>query len=225
MSRALKYDIPGCDFRVYRDASGEPPGLEGWREIFAPDVSEPAPFIVDIGFGRGELLIHLANDNPTQAYVGIERSFKRTLKMARRLARLGIGNVRLVEARAEEGITEFFPLGSIACAWINFPDPWPKGRHARRRLIQRPFIHDLALRLVPGGSLNLATDDPSYAAQMAEVLAGEPLLENRNAPDAFRGDVTGRIPTAYELEWRAQGRSCHYFAYRRKQGEEPWVGR
>jgi tRNA (guanine-N7-)-methyltransferase len=215
MSRRLKYDIPGRDFRVFRDSDDQSPGADHWCEIFSTDVREPAPFVVDIGFGRGELLIDLATRDPKQAYIGIERSFKRTLKMARRLARLGIGNVRLLETRAEEGIAQRFPIGSIGCAWINFPDPWPKDRHARRRLVQGPFIHDLALRLVPEGRLNLATDDPSYAAQMADVLAGEPLLTNLNAPDAYCRAVTGRIATAYELEWQAQGRTCHYFAYRR----------
>jgi tRNA (guanine-N7-)-methyltransferase len=215
MSRTLKYDIPGRDFRICGHAGGGPWGLDDWRAIFAPDIREPAPFVVDIGFGRGELLIDLATRDPKQAHIGIERSFKRTLKMARRLARLGIDNVRLLETRAEDAMALHFPPGSIACAWINFPDPWPKDRHARRRLVQAPFIHDLTLRLGPEGRLNLATDDPSYAAQMADVLAGEPLLENLNAPDAHRRDVTGRIPTAYELEWQAQGRTCHYFAYRR----------
>jgi tRNA (guanine-N7-)-methyltransferase len=99
---------------------------------------------------------------------------------------------------------------------VNFPDPWPKDRHARRRLVQPPFIRDLALRLVEGGVLHLATDDAAYAAQMAEVLAGQPLLENLYAPAPFRREESGRIATAYELEWESSGRSSHYFSYRRK---------
>lgn len=216
MSRKLKYDIPGRDFRVKLDASDEPLTHEQWSEIFAHDVPLPSGLEVDIGFGRGEFLIDRATKDPTRAFVGIERSFKRTLKMARRLARLGIGNVRLAETSAEEGIHRLFREASIECAWINFPDPWPKGRHARRRLVQAPFIRDLALRLVPGGLVHLATDDPAYAQQMDEVLAAEPLLENVYAPESCRKEITGRIATAYELEWQALGRSFHYFAYRRR---------
>jgi tRNA (guanine-N7-)-methyltransferase len=216
VSRKLKYDIAGRDFRIYFDECGEPPSIARWQEIFAPDVRPPLGLVVDIGFGRGEFLIDAAQKEPHRAFVGIERSFKRTLKMARRLARLGIGNVRLVESTAQTGIPELFPERSIGSAWINFPDPWPKDRHARRRLVQAPFIRDLALRLQEGGALYLATDDAAYAAQMAEVLAAQPLLENLYAPAPFRREKSGRISTAYELEWEASGRSSHYFSYRRK---------
>jgi tRNA (guanine-N7-)-methyltransferase len=216
VSRRLKYDIPGRDFRVYEDEIGVPPRLARWEEIFAPDVSPPLRITLDIGFGRGEFLLELARREPDRAFVGIERSFKRTLKMARRLARQGVGNVRLVEALGESALPDLFPAGSVECAWINFPDPWPKDRHARRRLVQPAFVRELALRLAPGGELHCATDDPAYAEQMAAVLAAEPRLENRFAPDAFRREVPGRPPTGYELEWRAQGRSCHFFDYCRR---------
>jgi tRNA (guanine-N7-)-methyltransferase len=216
VSRKLKYDIPGRDFRIYLDEYGEPPSIARWEEIFAPDVQPPLDLVVDIGFGRGEFLIDAARKEPHRAFVGIERSFKRTLKMARRLARLTIGNVRLVESTAQAGIPEFFPERSIESAWINFPDPWPKDRHAARRLVQAPFIRDLALRLVPGGVLHLATDDAAYAAQMDDALAGEPLLENLYAPGPVGREKSGRIPTAYELEWESLGRSFHYFSFRRR---------
>jgi tRNA (guanine-N7-)-methyltransferase len=216
VSRKLKYDIPGRDFRIYFDEYGEPPSLARWEEIFAPDVQPPLGLVVDVGFGRGEFLIDAAQKEPQRAFVGIERCFKRTLKMARRLARLGIGNIRLVESTAQMGIPELFAPQSIECAWINFPDPWPKDRHAARRLVQAPFLRDLASRLAVGGVLHLATDDAAYAAQMAEVLAGEPLLENRYAPESFRRERSRRIATAYELEWESQGRCFHYFSYARR---------
>jgi tRNA (guanine-N7-)-methyltransferase len=216
MSRKLNYDIPGCDFRIYFDEYGDSPSLERWAELFADDVPDLRDLSVDIGYGRGEFLIDLARQSPERAFVGIERSFKRTLKMARRLPRLGIHNVRLIEVEAQEGIPALFPVCSIAKAWINFPDPWPKDRHARRRLVQGPFIADLAHRLVDGGELDLATDDPDYAQQMVAVLAAEPLLENAYAPEPYRRDCRGRAPTAYELEWRQLGRTCHYFACRKR---------
>lgn len=215
MSRKLKYDIPGRDHRIYFDEFVGAPSLARWREIFAPDVPEVAGLVIDIGFGRGEFLIDIAEREPKHAFVGIERSFKRTLKMARRLARLGIANVRLLETLGEQGIPELFPEESVTCAWINFPDPWPKDRHARRRLVQPAFIADLARRLAPGGVVQLATDDPRYAEQMDCVLRAEPLLDNRFAPAPYRREISGRIATAYELEWRALGRSFHYFSYQR----------
>lgn len=216
MSRKLAYDVPGRDFRVYLDEYGPAPSLARWREIFAPDVPRAAGFVVDVGFGRGELLLHQAQRDPGRPFIGIERSFKRTLKMARRLARLRVGNVRLIEGAAQEALRDFVPEAFIAVAWVNFPDPWPKDRHARRRLVQAPFLRDLVLRIVPGGVLHVATDDPAYAAQMAEVLAGEPRIENLYAPEAHRRAPPDRLATAYELEWRALGRRGYYFAYRRR---------
>jgi len=215
VSRKLKTDIPGRDFRVDVDSFSAPATLRQWEEQFAPDVDPPLDLVVDIGYGRGEFLIDLARKEPERAFVGIEYSYKRSLKMARRLARLGISNVRLIEGTAERGVGELLPEGSVTMAWINFPDPWPKARHARRRLVQPAFVHTLATRLVPGGCVHLATDDPEYAQQFAEVLAADPGLENEFAPEPYRHDFDGRIRTAYELEWMAQGRSFHYFTYRR----------
>ena len=216
MPRTLKFDIPGRDFRIYSDEFAEPPSLARWAELFADGVPVLRDLVVDIGFGRGEFLIDLAKQSPDRAFVGIERSFKRTLKMARRLPRLGIRNVRLLESDAQVAIPEFFPENSIASACINFPDPWPKERHGPRRLVQGPFISDLAHRIADGGELNLATDDAAYAQQMAEVLAAEPLLENAYAPEPYRRDSRGRSPTAYELEWQQLGRTCRYFSYRKR---------
>jgi tRNA (guanine-N7-)-methyltransferase len=137
------------------------------------------------------------------------------LKLARRLARTPLRNVRLVCDTAEAIVGDRLLPGSVAAFWVNFPDPWPKKRHHRRRLLQPAFVRQLALRLAPGGLLHAATDHEGYAEAIAEVLAGEPLLENLHAPAAFRLEPPERVATAYELEWRAQGRACRYFAYRR----------
>jgi tRNA (guanine-N7-)-methyltransferase len=103
----------------------------------------------------------------------------------------------------------------VACFWINFPDPWPKARHARRRLIQPELAALLARRLVPQGALRVATDDVAYAEWIDAVLRAEPALENRLASPFVR-EEPDRTPTAYELEWRAQGRPLHFFSYSRK---------
>jgi len=216
VSRRLKFDIPGRDFRIDLEAI-EPGSVAAsfWEESFAPDLTPPLNLTVDIGFGRGEFLIDAARKDPNGAIVGIERSYKRTLKMARRLAKFGMANVRIVEGFGERAIIELFAVNSISTAWINFPDPWPKARHARRRLVRPEFVAELTARLVPGGLLHLATDDPDYAVQFDEVLSAASGLANLFAPDAFRGESTGRMQTAYELQWLAQGRPFHYFTYRR----------
>lgn len=212
MGRALKYDVPGPDRRVLPEEVGE----KGWAALFAPDLAAPFALVVEFGFGRGEFLLELAARAPEVAHVGVEVSRKRVLKLARRLARLPLGNLRLVCAPAELAVRELFAAASVSGVWINFPDPWPKKRHHRRRLIQPRFVAELAERLVPGGVLHVATDHVEYAEQIAAVLAAESRLENVFAPAAFVREVPGRMRTAYELEWRAEGRPLHFFDYRRR---------
>jgi tRNA (guanine-N7-)-methyltransferase len=211
MSRALRYEIPGPDWRV----GEEDVRAKGWSEIFGRDVDQAPPLVVEIGFGRGEFLLDAAARAPRVPHVGVEYSFKRVLKLARRLARTPLCNIRLLELRAELLVEELLPAGSVGVFWINFPDPWPKKRHARRRLLKPAFLSALAHRLVPHGRLEIATDDAAYAEQIDAALAGEPLLENALAPERFLGEVVGRTPTAYELEWRAAGRPLHFWTYRR----------
>jgi len=180
-------------------------------------MTSPLRLVVEIGFGRGEFLLDLASRSPEVAHLGVEYSAKRVLKLARRLARTPLCNVRLIEARAERVVEVGLLEGTVEAFWINFPDPWPKRRHYHRRLLQPAFVQALACRLVPGGLLQGATDHPHYAEQIAGVLAGEPQLENCYAPEAFRMDVEGRLPTAYEREWRAAGRKLYFWSYCRRE--------
>jgi tRNA (guanine-N7-)-methyltransferase len=199
------------DWRVQPGALREP----GPGGIFPARLPRPIALIVDVGFGRGELLLALAGEEPERAFLGIEYSGKRVLKMARRLAKTELDNVRLVQATAESAVAELAPA-SVLGFWVNFPDPWPKKRHHRRRLLRPEFVRAMALRLVPGGFLEVATDHEEYAEWIQTLLPAEPRLENRAAPLAFRREPPARPSTAYELEWRAQGRSAHYFSYARR---------
>jgi len=212
VTRRLKRDIPGVDWRVaLPDVAAR-----GFEALFAGDVAAPLPLVVELGFGRGEFLQGLASASPRSAHVGVEISYRRTLKLARRLARSELRNVRLVQALAQQFVQEALADASVACFWINFPDPWPKKRHARRRLLQPEFAALLARRLVPGGDLRVATDDAAYALWIDAALRAQPALVNFHAPEPFAPEEADRAPTAYEQEWRAQGRALHFFHYKRK---------
>lgn len=214
MSRARKTDIPGRDYRT----NPEEARAQGWPALFAqsmPAADAALPPVVEIGFGRGEFLVHLAGQTPQRAHIGIEVSFKRALKMARRLARMQLHNVRLLNLPAENALPLFAPQ-SVAAFWVNFPDPWPKKRHHKNRLLQAPLVRQLALRLIPGGMLHAATDHEQYAQQIHEVLSIEALLQNMHAPRPFAREAPGRRRTAYEEMWRAEGRALHFFQYRRR---------
>jgi len=212
MSRTLKTDIPGPDRRV----TIEDVRAKGWDALFAPELSAPiGPLVVEIGFGRGEFLRRLAAEAPAVAHLGVELSRKRVLKMARRIAKAGDPNIRMICARGEDVLREALADDSVRTFWINFSDPWPKLRHHRRRLVQAPFVHQLATRLLPGGELHVATDDVPYAEHIAEVLRAETLLENE-LPAPWLPEIPGRPVTAYEAMWRAEGRPLHFFTYRRR---------
>jgi len=211
VSRTLKTDMPGPDRRVGIDEVCE----KGWEALFAPDLAPPLRLVVELGFGRGEFLRGLAAAAPGVAHVGIDRSHRRVLKLARRLARTEEANIRLLEARAEELVERGLAEASVATCWVNFPDPWPKLRHQRRRLLQPGFVALLATRLAPHGELHVATDHAGYAEQIDAVLAAEPRLENALAAP-FVAEVPGRPCTAYEAMWRAEGRRLHFFTYRRR---------
>lgn len=225
MSRSLKYEIPGVDPRVPLSDVAE----KGWAAVFASTPSRracPQPEdhaegleatprrVLEIGFGRGEFLLEMAAREPDVQFVGVEVSWKRTLKMARKVARAKHENVRLLDDRAEHAIQALFERGSLDAIWINFSDPWPKVRHGHRRLIQSGFVGDAAVVLKSTGTIFVATDDVPYAHQIDEVLAAEPRLQNVYAPFPFLPEVAGRIQTGYEEQWRAAGRPLHFFAYR-----------
>jgi tRNA (guanine-N7-)-methyltransferase len=211
MSRTLKTDIPGPDRRV----TIEDVRAKGWDALFAPELPAPiGPLVVEIGFGRGEFLRRLAAEAPEVAHLGVELSWKRVLKMARRIAKAGDPNIRMICARGED-VLQAIADESVRTFWINFSDPWPKARHHRRRLVQAPFVHQLAERLLPGGLLHAATDDVPYARHIDEVLRAETLLENA-LPASWLPEIPGRPVTAYEAMWRAESRPLHFFTYRRR---------
>ena len=215
MARRLKSEVCGVDRRL------EPADVlaKGWEAIFAGDVPLPLRLVVEIGFGRGEFLKDLAAQEPETAFLGIELSHKRTVKMAHALARLECANVRLLEGRAERLVEELLAPGSVQAFWVNFSDPWPKKRHHKRRLLQPDVVHDLAVRLAPMGQLQVATDDPSYAEWIHDVLSVEPLLENALAPADCLREVPGRLRTSYEVEWRGKGRIPYFWTYRKRSAD------
>ncbi len=211
MGRSLKYEIPGTDWRRSTLELAE----LGFDGLFGPEFNLPAERVLEIGFGRGEFLLELAAKNPGSVFLGVEVSFKRVLKMARKVGRSGLNNIRVMEARGEVVLGDLIPADCLDTIWVNFSDPWPKDRHARRRLIRPEVVAHAARTLVQGGLLEVATDDVPYAHQISEVLAAEPRLRNIHEPCPWLADVPGRIPTGYEIEWRAAGRPVHFFTYER----------
>jgi tRNA (guanine-N7-)-methyltransferase len=137
-----------------------------------------APRILEIGFGMGETTAEIAAAHPQNDYLGIEVHTPGVGSLLRLIEAQGLTNIRIVQHDAMEVVANMVAPGSLAGIHIFFPDPWPKKRHHKRRLVQPPFVALLASRLQPGGYLHLATDWEEYADQMLAVLSAEPLLQN-----------------------------------------------
>ncbi|MCW2779558.1 MAG: tRNA (guanine-N7)-methyltransferase [Marmoricola sp.] len=144
---------------------------------FASWFGRSAPLIVEIGCGIGEATAALAAARPEYDVLGFEVWRPGCAESMGRVALAGATNVRMISVDAVWSIEHLFAPDSIAELWTFFPDPWPKQKHHRRRLIQHRFAGVAASRLQPGGLWRLATDWGDYADQMAEVLDAEPLLE------------------------------------------------
>jgi tRNA (guanine-N7-)-methyltransferase len=145
-----------------------------------------APKILEIGFGMGETTAAIAAAHPENDYLGIEVHTPGVGSLLKRIDERSIGNLRLIQHDAVEVLREMIAPGSLDGAHIFFPDPWPKKRHHKRRLVQPDFVALLASRIKPGGYVHLATDWQEYAEQMLAVLSAEPLLENTAAGYAPR---------------------------------------
>ena len=137
-----------------------------------------APTILEIGFGMGETTAQIAQVHPENNYLGIEVHTPGVGSLLKLIVENELTNLRLVQHDAVEVLTHMIAPASLAGAHIFFPDPWPKKRHHKRRLLQPSFVSLLASRLAPGAYLHSATDWQEYAEQILAVFAAEPALAN-----------------------------------------------
>jgi tRNA (guanine-N7-)-methyltransferase len=155
-----------------------------------------APTILEIGFGMGETTAQIAQAHPENDYLGIEVHTPGVGGLLKLIGEGGLSNLRFIQHDAVEVLEHMIAPASLAGAHIFFPDPWPKKRHHKRRLIQPGFVALLASRLAPGAYLHAATDWQEYAEQILAVLAAEPALANTAPGYAPRPDY--RPQTKFE---------------------------
>ena len=173
-----------------------------------------APHIFEIGFGMGETSAAIATAQPENDYIGVEVHTPGVGSLCKLIAEGALTNQRIIQHDAVEVLRHMIPEGSLAGAHIFFPDPWPKARHHKRRLIQPPLVALLSSRLQPGGYLHCATDWENYAEQMLEVLSAEPLL--KNTAEGFAPRPEYRPLTKFEQRGLRLGHGVWDVIFRRK---------
>ena len=145
---------------------------------FARAFGRAAPTILEIGFGMGETTARIAQSMPETNFLGLEVHMPGVGALLKRVAELSLANVRVIRHDAVEVVQHMIAPASLDGIHIFFPDPWPKARHHKRRMVQPPFVALLATRLARGGYVHCATDWEPYALHMLEVFSAEPALVN-----------------------------------------------
>jgi tRNA (guanine-N7-)-methyltransferase len=174
-----------------------------------------APRVLEIGFGMGETTARIAAQHPEVDYLGIEVHGPGVGGLLKRVEELGLNNVRIIQHDAAEVLRDMIAPGTLDGVHLFFPDPWPKKRHHKRRLIQPSFVALLASRLKPGAYLHVATDWEDYAQRILEVLSAERLLANTCGGFAPRPDW--RPQTKFESRGLRLGHRVWDLLFRRKE--------
>lgn len=169
-----------------------------WSAIFG----RLAPVVLEIGFGMGETTATIAAAQPGVDFLGVEMHLPGVGALLRRLDAAQLTNVRVLRNDAVDVVGMIAPV-SLAGIHVYFPDPWPKKRHHKRRLLKPAFVHALAVRLAHGGYLHVATDWQPYAEEILDTLRAEPLLVN--SCDGFAPRPAWRPLTKFEQRGLARG--------------------
>ena len=187
-------------------------GLLDFRDLFGND----RPVILEIGFGNGEATWRMAQASPEENFLGVEVHKPGVGRLLLKIEEHGLDNVRIACEDAVALLRERVPDASLAGVRIYFPDPWPKKRHHKRRIVQPPFVGLLAGKLAPGAILHLATDWAPYAEHMLEVMQGSAEFENLSPDGAYCEKPDWRPPTKYERRGERLGHEVADLVFRRR---------
>ena len=186
-------------------------GIEFNEELLRPAAlfGREAPLVLEIGSGMGETTASIAKNRPDTDFIAVEVHSPGVGSLLKLIEKEQLKNVRVLRHDALEVLEKMIPDGALAGIHLFFPDPWPKKRHHKRRLVQPAFAALAARKLAPGGYLHAATDWEDYASQMVEVLMAEPGLRREN-------DAHARPSTKFEIRGLKLGHKVHDYLFRRR---------
>lgn len=182
-----------------------------WCDIFGND----HPLALEIGCGVGDFVVQMAALHPDWNFIALDFYNKGCLKTCKRIDKSGLANVRVVRAEARSFIDACIPPGSLRAVIINCPDPWPKLRHRKRRLVNTGFVTYLASFMQPEAFFYFATDFVDYGLDVAEFMAGQSGFVNQLAPDKYRHVLEGYPVSKYMRRFLDLGQPIYYVHYRK----------
>jgi tRNA (guanine-N7-)-methyltransferase len=163
-------------------------------------------FEIEIGTGKGTFLLRAAKANPQTCYLGIEWASKYYRYAADRIRRWGLNNVKIIRTEAASFIRERIKSESVDVFHVYFPDPWPKKRHHKRRLIQPATVADFARALKVPGRLHVVTDHKEYFSEIASLVDSSPHFDRREFEASLNLDAGEWVSTNFEKKYSAEGR-------------------
>lgn len=170
------------------------------------------PLEVDLGCGDGTFLTGMATEHPGRDFLGVERLMGRVVKTGKRIDRAGLTNARILRLESAYCVGWLLPTAGVSRLHLLCPDPWPKKRHHKNRLINNPeFLDGLERVLPPGGEFLLKTDHEEYFENALESFAARPAFVREEWPD----DAFFYPMTDFEKQWLAEGRDIHRVRWRR----------
>jgi len=179
-----------------------------------PMAAEGGRLVVEVGPGRGDFLLHMAEADPLPSFAGIEIKGKRVDKIIRRIERKGLANVTVIQDDARDALPRHFAEGTVDEVHIHFPDPWPKKRHTKHRPINEDFLRDCVRALKAGGTIDFVTDHRPYAE-----LAAELFVRTEGLAGCYRNTIETEVPNAFPTffseKWKSEGRRIYYQRYRK----------
>jgi len=189
-------------------------GLPKGHTLTEAGLDAQAPVVMEIGFGNGDFMVHLAQTHPDWQLLGVDIYLPGVAKAVGRLEDAGvIERCRISQLPAQYVLQYQVAEGQLDGIYINHPDPWPKKRHHKRRLIQKDFALLMVSRLKEGGFIMLASDKPDLADWMREILDGTPNLVNRAGDKGFVEREPDRPWTKFEQRGLKEGRTSRFLHY------------
>lgn len=203
----ISFDEISEDHPFFLDVDESP----DWASTFENDF----PLKLEIGFGTGNFIIEMAVREPNSNFVGLDFYHRGIRKVITRINKLQLENIRIVYGDAREKIPQIFEDNQLNEIFINFPDPWPKKRHIKRRLIKPQFIKSLSQKLENQGRIRVATDSKNYAEEILLNFQSEPSLLNQNGKLGYL-DIREDTPkTKYEKNFLSLGDKIYYMDFKK----------